>query len=56
MYNKVEPSVIVVLKAVPLLLMDTSKQKPPIVVDGTTCALEKPMQYDGRSPYWDEDE
>ena len=56
MDNKVEPSVSVVVKEIPILLMDISARKPPIVVAGTTSALERRMQYDGRSPYWDEDE
>ncbi len=56
MNTKGQQSILVLVKDIPVLLMDTSTQKTPIVVDGTTSALEQRMQYDARSPYWDEDE
>ena len=50
------PTLVWVVKEVPVLLKRTSTARPPVVVDGTASALETRRQEDTRSPFWDEDE
>jgi hypothetical protein len=56
MESKVEPRTVNVAKDIPIPLMDTSKQRLRPIGDGAAPSSDGRMQYDGRSPFWDEDE